>query len=107
MHERAKHFSIHHLFLLLKVQFIKCSAAARDIGGGDVDSQSQRSVKGAAQVLKCHLIMFIFIGQLISLKFFCSIKYCTSVFACICTCFERFIHTVKKKVTLFLSSNIQ
>lgn len=29
MHERAKHFSIHHLFLLLKVQFIKCSAAAR------------------------------------------------------------------------------
>ena len=43
MHERAKHFSIHHLFLLLKVQFIKCSAAARGDGGGDMDDQAQRS----------------------------------------------------------------
>lgn len=49
MHERAKHFSIHHLFLLLKVQFIKCSTAAR--GDGDMDDQAQRSVRGAAEVL--------------------------------------------------------
>lgn len=47
MHEWAKHFSIHHLFLLLKVQFIKCSAAARGDGGGDMDDQAQRSVRSA------------------------------------------------------------
>lgn len=59
MHERAKHFSIHHLFPLLKVQFIKCSAAARGDGGGDMDDQAQRSVTRAAEVLNCHLIMCI------------------------------------------------
>lgn len=48
MHERAKHFSIHHLFLLLKVQFIKCSAAARGDGGGDMDDQVQGSGGRAA-----------------------------------------------------------
>lgn len=36
IHERAKHFSIHRLFLLLKVQFIKCSAAAGCPAGTEV-----------------------------------------------------------------------
>lgn len=56
MHERAKHFSIHHLFLLLKVQLIKCSA-----DGGDMGNQAQRSVRMAAELLDCHLIMYIII----------------------------------------------
>lgn len=47
MHDQAKHFSIHRLFLLLKVQFIKCSAAARGDGAGDMDDQAQRSERRA------------------------------------------------------------
>lgn len=57
MHELAKHFSIHHLFLLLKVQFIKCSAAARGDSGGDMDDQAQRSVRRGTEARVCHLIL--------------------------------------------------
>lgn len=38
MHEKA--FSIHHLFLLLKVQSIKCFAAAKGDGGGDMGDRA-------------------------------------------------------------------
>ena len=38
---------------LLKAQFIKCSADARSEGGGDMDDQAQRSVRGGAEVLDC------------------------------------------------------
>lgn len=38
MYERAKHFTIHHLFLLLKVQFIKSLTAS----GIDRDKQDKQ-----------------------------------------------------------------
>lgn len=41
------------------MQFIKCSAAARGDGGGDMGDQAQRSVRRAAELLDCHLILLL------------------------------------------------